>query len=466
MIQTIRDFHYTKEQIGLLFNSKAGTFGANFLIPILFFSIYVTVIPFWYIFVWLCLQIIVFLIRIRISKHGLNAIKQSNEKAIKYYFRYYLGMIFLNALLWGSVSILILEYSEQIFFFMYIIILSGLSAAGSSTLGIVFHAIVIFLVNTLIVVVIIGFYYSTTEIDYILCLFIVIYFLFLLKVSFRNHCFIAMNIEQKEKITKSHNLFKESIEYAALIQKAMLPKEKTLDSCFNEHFVYLKQRDIVGGDFYSVIPLGKGEVIVMVLDGVGHGVSGAFMTMLIKATEHQIITEINNNILELKPAQILLRFNELIKMMVQDNGDTKAIIGFDGGILYFNEKTSFAYYAGAKMPLYIIENRKLHSYKGNRKGIGFVRTPIEQEFTEYEILVTSDTKFYFVTDGILDQEDEEGTRFGRQRFEEFLLRQEDIPFKQQYEALKEEIKIFSGKKAQLDDSTVLGFSLRACTYIR
>ncbi len=112
------------------------------------------------------------------------------------------------------------------------------------------------------------------------------------------------------------------------------------------------------------------------------------------------------------------------------------------------------------MPLYTIENSTLQCYKGNRKGIGFVHTPIEQEFTEYEIPVSSDTKFYLATDGLLDQEGEEGTRFGKKRFEEFLLAHHNKPFTKQYTILQEEIKRFSGTKAQLDDTTILGFSLR------
>lgn len=460
MVQTLRNFNYSKEHIGLLFNAKLGTFGVNFLVPVIFFSVYVTYIPFGYIFIWLCLQVIVFFVRIWMSEKGLKAIDRLDQKAIRDYFHYYLGTIFTNALLWGSASILVLKYTDQTFFFIYIIVLFGLTAAGSSSIGVVFHAIVIFLVNTLILAFMVSLYYSTTPMDYLLCLFILVYFFFMLKISFGNHSFIATNIEQKEQITKSHNLVKESIEYAALIQNAMLLKKKTLNIYFKENFIYLKQRDIVGGDFYSVISLGKGELLVMVLDGVGHGVSGAFMTMLIKATEHQIITEVQHHMLKPNPALILLRFNELIKKMIEDQGDTKAIIGFDGGILYFNQKTSLAHYAGAKMPLYTIENSILQCYKGNRKGIGFVHTPIEQEFTEYEIPVSSDTKFYLATDGLLDQEGENGTRFGKKRFEAFLLAHHNKPFTKQYEILQEEIKRFSGTKAQLDDTTILGFSLR------
>lgn len=458
MVQTLRHFHYSREQIELLFNSKFGTLGVNFVTPLIFFVVYIKFIPFGYLFIWLVLQLLVFMLRVGISKRGLKAIEQLDQKAIKENFYYYLATIFSNALLWGSVSILVLYYTDQTLFFIYIIVLFGLGAAGTSSIGVVFHAIVIFLVNTLILASIAGLYYSSTPIDYLLCLFILIYFFFMLKIGFRNHSFIATNIEQKEQIINSHKLIKESIEYAALIQKAMLPQETTLDSYFKEHFVYLKQRDIVGGDFYSVVPLADDELLIMIFDGVGHGVSGAFMTMLIKATEQQIMAEVQQKMLEPTPAMILLRFNVLIKTMIQDQCDNKTFIGFDGGILHFDRTRSLAHYASAKMPLYVIQNGTLSYYKGDRKGVGFERTPMKQEFTEYTIPVTADTKFYFATDGLLDQEGEDGTRFGAKRFEAFLWAHHEQSLMEQYQIFQGEIETFSGTKAQLDDMTVLGFS--------
>ncbi|HHS92913.1 MAG TPA: hypothetical protein ENK82_06160 [Campylobacterales bacterium] len=460
MIQTLRSFDYGHEQIGLLLNSKPGTFGANFVGPIVFFLMYSTLIPFVYIFAWLLLQLTVFLIRIKVRDRGLKAIEVSNENNVRKYLIYYLGTIFANSLLWGSAAILVLHFCSETFFFLYIIILVGLGAAGSSSIGIVFHAIAIFLTNTLGFALILILYYASTLVDYLLACLVFFYFIYMLKVSFTNYSFIMTNIQQRDEIAKSHSLIKESIEYAALIQKAMLPKEQTLERYFEDSFLCLKQKDIVGGDFYSVIPLNDNEFLVMVLDGVGHGVSGAFMTMLIKATEQQIVTEIHHQALEAKPNLILARFNALMKTMIEDHGDVKASIGFDGGILYVNQTTAKASYAGAKMPLFVMNNHILESYKGDRKSIGFTRTPMEQEFTQYEIDVSSEMKFYFATDGVFDQEGEHDSRFGQKRFERFLETHHEKAFQEQYEIFKAEREIFSQTKGQLDDATVLGFSLK------
>ena len=112
---------------------------------------------------------------------------------------------------------------------------------------------------------------------------------------------------------------------------------------------------------------------------------------------------------------------------------------------------------GARIPLYHVGNGRFLRYKGDRRGIGFVRTLMSQEYTEYEINVSSDTKFCLLIDGILDQDGEDGTRFGEKRLEVFLLIYHNEPFSKQYDRLQNEINVFAGTKTQLDDATMLGF---------
>jgi serine phosphatase RsbU (regulator of sigma subunit) len=460
MFKTLREFQYSREQIKLLLNSRSGAFAANFFAPIVFVLIYMFQIPLVYLLSWLLLQFLIFLIRIYLRNKGLKAIKKMDRVLIKRYFHYYLISIFLNATLWSVVAILVLLYSDETFLFIYAIVLIGLGAGATSTLGVVFHAVTIFLVNTLFIASVIGIIYARDSIGYTVSILLLIYLFFLLKISHRNHSFIARNIKQKEEIVKSHNLVKESIEYAALIQKALLPKDKVVQYYFKEHFVYLNQRDIVGGDFYSMIPLNDDEVVVLVLDCVGHGVSGAFMTMLTKAIEHQIASEMEQGQLEAKPALILLRFNELLKDMIESNGDTEAIIGFDGAALYVDTKRDIVRYAGARIPLCMIQNNEWHYFKGDRKGIGFPFTPIDQKFTEYELDVSTDTRIYITSDGLLDQIGEDETHYGKERFKTFLLEHYEESFSEQSKKLAQELKRFRGLKSQLDDMIVLGLHLK------
>lgn len=460
MFKTLKEPHYTREEIELLLNSKSGTFGVNFFIPLLFVAIFSLEMPAMLLGSWFALQLLVFFMRLEFRKKGLKALKKLDTVKIKRYLNYYLLSIFFNSLLWGLVSILVLEYTDVSFFFIYIIILMGIASAGTSSIGVVFHAIFIFLVNTLLIAGSIGLYYADDLTYYSLNLLFLIYFVFLAKISFRNYEFISENIRQKNEVTKSHNLVKESIEYAELIQKSMLPKEQLFKHYFKDHFVYLKQRDIVGGDFYSLITLDENRVIVMLFDSIGHGVSGAFMTMLIKATEHQISMEISNGELKPSPSDILVRFNVLIKDMTENNGDKQAIIGFDGGLIYFDKRDSKAYYAGAKMPLYVMQGNQLEYYRGSRKGIGFKRTTLQENFEEYEVEVRENTKFYFTSDGLLDQEGEENFFYGKERFKAFLKQRHTSEFLEQSKNLQEELEIFKGSKEQLDDIVVLGILLK------
>ena len=110
--------------------------------------------------------------------------------------------------------------------------------------------------------------------------------------------FQALNQDLKEKVTelkKINNTIKDSIEYASLMQQAILPSLDTLDTFCQDNFVCWIPKDIVGGDIYLINTLDKDSVLIMVIDGAGHGVSGGFLTMLVKAIEEQIIAKIKDN---------------------------------------------------------------------------------------------------------------------------------------------------------------------------
>lgn len=263
----------------------------------------------------------------------------------------------------------------------------------------------------------------------------------------------------EQKIEKDKRRMEESIEYASLIQQAMLP-ESLDDNYFNEYFVFLKQCEQVGGDFYSIVPISEDELLIIVIDGVGHGVSGAFMTMFAKAIEYQIISEIQWDVSLSSPAKILNRFNRRFRKMLKKYQASQTIIGFDGGVLYYHKQKKIIRFSGAKTPLYVVQNGRLTCYKGDRKGVGFSRTPIDYAFTEYEINVDPDMRFYLATDGIYDQEGMDGSRYGKSRLETIITTQADQSLHRQHKIIIQSLKNFQGTKAQTDDMTLLGFSLR------
>jgi len=262
----------------------------------------------------------------------------------------------------------------------------------------------------------------------------------------------------KAETEEAHRRIKDSIEFASLIQKAILPKSDVFLKYTKEHFTIWEPKDIVGGDMYFTIDLDNSdEFIVMVIDGAGHGVSGAFVTMLVKAIESKITVELKSKTLSPSPAKILEYFNKDIKTMLnQQKRGSKSNAGFDGGILYYNKTTKKCKFAGAKTDLYIVQGDTISKVKGDRKNVGFVRTKINQTYTDHEISLTENTSLYISTDGLFDQEGEKDSRFGSKRFEKLLLQMQDMSLKNQAKNIKESFKAFKGDIEQIDDVTVVG----------
>ena len=273
--------------------------------------------------------------------------------------------------------------------------------------------------------------------------------------------FQVLNQDLKEKVTqlkKINNTVKESIEYASLMQQAILPTHNALNAFCTDDFVYWVPKDIVGGDIYFMNTLDEDSILIMVIDGAGHGVSGAFLTMLVKAIEEQIVAKIKDKTLAPSPALILEYFNQNLKMMLHQDQESKSNSGFDGGILYYNKKTNTCKYSGAKTPLYIINNNELEIIKSDRKSVGFIRTDSQQKYTEYDINIKEGTRLYLTTDGMPDQEGENNSRYGIERFKKFILENQALSLSEQHSLLQKDFTHFKSNLEQSDDITVLGLT--------
>ncbi|CAA6824288.1 MAG: Response regulator containing a CheY-like receiver domain and an HD-GYP domain [uncultured Sulfurovum sp.] len=272
---------------------------------------------------------------------------------------------------------------------------------------------------------------------------------------------LTKDLKNKVKeVEKTNDNIKNSIEYASLMQQAILPSSNNLKQFSADYFICWMPKDIVGGDIYLINTLDTDSVLIMVIDGAGHGVSGAFLTMLVKAIEEQIVAKIKDKSLRPSPALILEYFNLSIKIMLQQNKESKSNSGFDGGILYYNKKHNICKYAGAKTPLYIVNNGKLKIIKSDRKSVGYRRTDISQKYTEHEIIIKKETKLYITTDGMPDQEGNDNSRFGIERFKKFIVENQNISLSEQYQELQKLFKDFKGHTQQSDDITVVGLNFK------
>lgn len=290
--------------------------------------------------------------------------------------------------------------------------------------------------------------------------FTVVYIIILAIVLFFTSDYSVIQAQRRE-LSKINENVQHSLEYALLIQEAILPSNDILDAYTKDNFIFWKQRDTVGGDIYFVVELkSKNEILVMVIDGVGHGVSGAFLTILTKALESQIVEKINRGVVEPSPAEILKYFNNAIKSILRQEKGSESNVGFDGGVLYYNRETNRCRYAGAKTPLYLIHDNQLEVIKSDRKSIGFIRNKMNQEYQEYDIEIKEGTKLYISTDGILDQESENNNRYGKARFEQFIIDNHHKRFHQQLKLLKESFLEIKGSLEQSDDITVVGLEFK------
>ena len=268
---------------------------------------------------------------------------------------------------------------------------------------------------------------------------------------------ITTQQEIEKEVQKSHKNIRDSIEYAALIQQAILPSCSLKEKYFNDSFIFWQPRDTVGGDIYFILELdSKEEILIMVIDGAGHGVPGAFVTMLVKAIESQIIAEIRAGTLQPSPALILSYFNKSIKTMLKQEKGSRSNAGFDGGVLYYNKATNECKYAGAKIDLYVIDDNKLQTIQSDRKHVGFARTKINQEYTEHSVNVKEGTKLYIATDGFYDQDGLNNKRYGKSEFKRLILKLSNNSFQSQKNDIIQVFENFKDTLEQSDDVTVVG----------
>jgi len=267
----------------------------------------------------------------------------------------------------------------------------------------------------------------------------------------------------KIEIENIHKKTRESIEYASLIQGALIPKEKLFQEYFSEYFTIWQPKDTVGGDIYLFETLrNEDEALLMVIDCTGHGVPGAFVTMLVKAIERQIISNIkHSDDLIVSPARILSVFNqEMKRLLKQDSDDGILNAGFDGGIIYIDKKNGVMKFAGAQTPLFYMEDDNLKMIKGDRYSVGYRRCAMDYKYKEYNIDIKENMKFYITTDGYIDQNGgEKGFSLGKTRFKKIIQQSYSVEMKHQKQIFLDELKKYQENYETNDDITLIGFKI-------
>ncbi len=262
-------------------------------------------------------------------------------------------------------------------------------------------------------------------------------------------------LERTHELTQTHKKIEDSIQYASLIQNAILP-----DALFNQQlgekaFVCWRPRDVVGGDFYAFRPTENGYLLGVV-DCAGHGVPGAFMTMIAHSALDAAIAKCGVE----NPAQLLTHMDQQMRGLLQShieysNAASNVATNMDAGFAFVSNKERTLTFAGAKISLFRSNGQNVDEIKGNRSVLLAKRPPV---FSQTKVAVDDGDTFYLTTDGLLDQAGgDKGLGFGNARWTQLLTHLAPLSSGEQKAEVEKTLATYQGKNPQRDDITVLGF---------
>jgi len=266
--------------------------------------------------------------------------------------------------------------------------------------------------------------------------------------------------KQKEIVESQKTSITDSIRYARRIQSAMLTPDESVNQYLSDSFVLYLPRDIVSGDFYWVKKLNENKVVICVADCTGHGVPGAFMSMLGMSLLNDIIsvkhTLIINN--EFNPSDILNELRERIKSSLRQTGkEGEARDGMDLSMCLIDRKTGLLKYSGANNPVYIVTGGNLTELKATRNPIGIYLNEIS--FTDHSVDIVPGSIVYMFSDGYSDQLGKEGSKFLSKNFKKLLSEISSGSTSEIREILHRKHIDWRDGEEQVDDILVLGFRL-------
>jgi len=248
----------------------------------------------------------------------------------------------------------------------------------------------------------------------------------------------------------------DSINYARRIQSAILPSVETIKQSLAETFILYKPKDIVSGDFYWYASRGD-KVFLAAADCTGHGVPGAFMSMIGNDLLNHIIIEKGI----LSPAEVLNHLHEGVRAALkQNNTDGSTRDGMDIALLCINKSTAEAEYAGANRPLWIVRKEEMVSIteiKPDKFSIGGMQSEDKRTFTSHRLSLCAGDSFYIFSDGYADQfGGNDGKKFMTKRMKSLLIEIQHLSMDEQQHQLTETIDNWMSNRSQIDDILVIG----------
>jgi serine phosphatase RsbU (regulator of sigma subunit)/tetratricopeptide (TPR) repeat protein len=265
------------------------------------------------------------------------------------------------------------------------------------------------------------------------------------------------NLEEAYQIIENYiGKITDSIRYAEQIQKSIMPDIDRLQCIFKETFTFYKPKDIVSGDFYWNTIKGD-RIFIALADCTGHGVPGAFMSIIGIDLLNQIVKQEGCE----EPDKILSFLNNALREKLR-KGKEELILkdSMDVAFCIINTSTREVTYSGALIPLFIVSDGEVSEIKPNYTSLGTSNRIFTKEFRVHKFILQPESWIYLSTDGYIDQfGGENNKKFMRTRFVEFLLRVNSLPANLQRDEMEKQFDSWMGQNEQLDDVLVWGIKV-------
>jgi serine phosphatase RsbU (regulator of sigma subunit) len=260
--------------------------------------------------------------------------------------------------------------------------------------------------------------------------------------------------KQKSTIEQKNKDITDSLNYARGMQYAMLPQPEQLKGKISDAFVWLQPRDIVSGDFFWYEEQ-AGKLFIAAVDCTGHGVPGAFMSLIADNYLRQLVR--NEQVYE--PDQLLEQLRAYVPKVL-NQATTQNQDGMEVGLCVIDLASKELRFAGARSNLYYVQNERLYKIKGDRSYIGGRGTTGLGGFNCHKVEFKRRTRFYLYTDGLRDQfGGPEDKKFGEKQLNQLLLEIYDLPMAKQQMLIKQRMENWMAGYEQIDDMLIMGWSL-------
>jgi serine phosphatase RsbU (regulator of sigma subunit) len=260
-------------------------------------------------------------------------------------------------------------------------------------------------------------------------------------------------MKQKGEIELQNIEITDSINYAKRIQTSILPDVSKLKESFQDAFILFYPRDIVSGDFYWFDKLDDDKFVLVCADSTGHGVPGAFMSMIGSTLLQDIVTRKRIT----KPSEVLTLLNQQVFSTLNQNAELGVSNdGMDVVVCEFNVKTRHIRFASAMRPVIIVMGGDSFYIKGNRSSVGG-ESVVEKYFDDQEYYLNEGDTIYLFSDGLPDQfGGPEGKKMKIARLKKIIEQVSKLPMNEQKEALSRYYFDWKGIHEQVDDILLMG----------